>query len=76
MKRARVAYSGAVHEATPHANGLQLADGRIVAEDAVVWLAPFDVGTIIALGLNYADHAKELSFGKQEEPLVLSLIHI
>ena len=70
MKRARVAYSGAIHEATPHAHGLRLADGRIVAEDAVVWLAPFEVGTIIALGLNYADHAKELSFGKQEEPLV------
>lgn len=70
MKRARVAYSGAIHEAAPHAQGLELADGRVVAEDAVVWLAPFDVGTIIALGLNYADHAKELSFGKQEEPLV------
>jgi 5-oxopent-3-ene-1,2,5-tricarboxylate decarboxylase/2-hydroxyhepta-2,4-diene-1,7-dioate isomerase len=70
MKRARVAYSGAVHEAVPHAQGLRLADGRIVAEDSVVWLPPFDVGTIIALGLNYADHAKELSFGKQEEPLV------
>jgi 5-oxopent-3-ene-1,2,5-tricarboxylate decarboxylase/2-hydroxyhepta-2,4-diene-1,7-dioate isomerase len=70
MKRARVAHAGAIHEATPHAQGLRLADGRVVAEDAVVWLAPFDVGTIIALGLNYADHAKELSFGKQEEPLV------
>jgi 5-oxopent-3-ene-1,2,5-tricarboxylate decarboxylase/2-hydroxyhepta-2,4-diene-1,7-dioate isomerase len=70
MKRARVAYGGAIHEATPHPQGLRLADGRIVAEDAVVWLAPFEVGTIIALGLNYADHAKELSFGKQEEPLV------
>ena len=70
MKRARVAYSGAIHEATPHARGLQLADGRVVAEEAVVWLPPFDVGTIIALGLNYADHAKELSFGRQEEPLV------
>jgi len=70
MKRARVAYSGAIHDAAPHKQGLQLADGRVVAEDAVVWLAPFDVGTIIALGLNYADHAKELSFGKQEEPLV------
>lgn len=70
MKRARVAYAGAIHEATPHARGLRLADGRIVAEGAVVWLAPFEVGTIIALGLNYADHAKELSFGKQEEPLV------
>jgi 5-oxopent-3-ene-1,2,5-tricarboxylate decarboxylase/2-hydroxyhepta-2,4-diene-1,7-dioate isomerase len=70
MKRARVAYAGAIHEATPHAQGLQLADGRIVAEDAVVWLAPFEIGTIIALGLNYAEHAKELSFGQQEEPLV------
>ena len=70
MKRARVAYSGAIHEATPHAQGLQLADGRVVAEDAVVWLAPFDVGTIIALGLNYADHAKELEFKAPEEPLV------
>ena len=70
MKHARVAYAGAIHEATPHARGLSLADGRIVAEDAVVWLAPFEVGTIVALGLNYADHAKELSFGKQEEPLV------
>ena len=27
----------------------------------VVWLPPFEVGTIIALGLNYADHAKELA---------------
>jgi len=70
MRRARVAYAGAIHEATPHAQGLRLSDGRVVAEDAVVWLAPFEVGTIIALGLNYADHAKELSFGKQEEPLV------
>lgn len=69
MKRARVAYCGAIHEARPHADGLQLADGRVVSEDAVVWLAPFEVGTIVALGLNYADHAKELSFGAQEEPL-------
>src|SRR5262245_1304903 len=70
MKRARVAHAGAIHEATPHGDAVRLADGRVVAEDAVVWLAPFEVGTIIALGLNYADHAKELSFGKQEEPLV------
>ena len=74
MKRARVAYAGAVHEATPHADAggtrLRLADGRIVAEDAVVWLPPFEVGTVIALGLNYADHAKELAFNAQQEPLV------
>ncbi|MDR6522144.1 2-hydroxyhepta-2,4-diene-1,7-dioate isomerase [Variovorax gossypii] len=69
MKRARVAYAGAIHEAVPHHQGVQLADGRVATEDAVVWLPPFEVGTIIALGLNYADHAKELSFGAQEEPL-------
>jgi 5-oxopent-3-ene-1,2,5-tricarboxylate decarboxylase/2-hydroxyhepta-2,4-diene-1,7-dioate isomerase len=49
---------------------VRLEDGRIVAEDAVVWLPPVEVGTIVALGLNYADHAKELAFKAQEEPLV------
>ena len=72
MKRARVAHAGAIHEATPAqaAGSLRLADGRLVAEEAVVWLPPFEVGTIIALGLNYADHAKELAFNAQDEPLV------
>ena len=73
MKRAKVAYGGAVHDAYEHPAGLKLADGRVVAEDAVVWLAPFEVGTIIALGLNYADHVKELSkeltVTAQDEPL-------
>jgi 5-oxopent-3-ene-1,2,5-tricarboxylate decarboxylase / 2-hydroxyhepta-2,4-diene-1,7-dioate isomerase len=70
MKRARVAYKGAIHHATAHGAGLRLADGRLVEETDVVWLPPFEVGTIVALGLNYAEHAKELQFGKQEEPLV------
>ena len=74
MKTARVACAGAVHQATPHAHGVQLADGRVFAEDAVVWLPPFDVGSIIALGLNYADHvkelARELSVSAKDEPLV------
>lgn len=61
MKTARVAYGGALHAATPHPRGLQLDDGRVLAEDAVVWLPPVNVGTVIALGLNYADHVKELS---------------
>lgn len=71
MRTARVAYAGGLHAATPaDAPGmLRLADGRVVAEDAVVWLPPFEVGTIVALGLNYADHARELSFSAQEEPL-------
>jgi len=73
MKRARVAYGGAIHDAVAHPVGLQLEDGRVLAEDAVVWLPPFEVGTVIALGLNYADHRKELSkevtIGAHDEPL-------
>ena len=72
MMRARVAYAGAIHEATPLAasGGIRLEDGRTLSEDQVVWLPPFAVGTVIALGLNYAEHARELSFKAQEEPLV------
>jgi len=74
MKRARVAYGGAIHAAVEHARGLQLEDGRVLAEDAVVWLPPLEPGTIIALGLNYADHRKELAqevtVGAKDEPLV------
>ena len=74
MMRARVAYAGAIHEATPivteHGPRVRLADGRVRDERDVVWLAPFEAGTIFALGLNYAEHAKELQFTQQEEPLV------
>jgi 5-oxopent-3-ene-1,2,5-tricarboxylate decarboxylase/2-hydroxyhepta-2,4-diene-1,7-dioate isomerase len=70
MMRARVAYAGALHEATPNGETLRLADGRIVAEGDVVWLPPCEAGTVIALGLNYADHAKELALKHQEDPLV------
>ena len=72
MKHARVAYSGAVHEARPgpQDGSVRLADGRVVGEHSVVWLPPVEAGTVIALGLNYADHARELSFKAQDEPLV------
>lgn len=40
------------------------------ADNTAVSLAPANPGTIFALGLNYADHAKELSFKAPEEPLV------
>ena len=70
MKRARVSFGGAVHQAVAHEAGLRLADGRLVREDEVVWLPPFEAGTVFALALNYADHAKELAFKPPEEPLV------
>jgi 5-oxopent-3-ene-1,2,5-tricarboxylate decarboxylase/2-hydroxyhepta-2,4-diene-1,7-dioate isomerase len=74
MKHARVAYAGAIHNAVEREGQLLLADGRLVAQDAVVWLPPLQpvpqARTILALGLNYADHAKELEFKAPEEPLV------
>ncbi len=74
MKTARVACAGAIHTAVPHPQGLQLADGRVLAEHEVVWLPPVEPGTIVALGLNYADHvkelARELTVTTKDEPLV------
>jgi 5-oxopent-3-ene-1,2,5-tricarboxylate decarboxylase / 2-hydroxyhepta-2,4-diene-1,7-dioate isomerase len=70
MKHARVAYAGAIHDATESGGQVRLPDGRMLEEDALVWLPPIEPGTIFALGLNYADHAKELAFKPPDEPLV------
>lgn len=70
MKTGRVVYQGAIHAVTEAEGGVRLADGRVLADGSVVWLAPVDVGTIFALGLNYADHAKELAFKAPQTPLV------
>ncbi|NBJ71173.1 MULTISPECIES: fumarylacetoacetate hydrolase family protein [Clostridia] len=71
MNHARVAYDGSIQEATVIDDDVQLLDGRLVTQDEVVWLPPVQPNTIFALGLNYADHAKELSFSAvQEDPLV------
>jgi 5-oxopent-3-ene-1,2,5-tricarboxylate decarboxylase/2-hydroxyhepta-2,4-diene-1,7-dioate isomerase len=74
MKHARVAVDGAIHDATERDGQLLLDNGQMVAPDAVVWLPPLRPvprpRTILALGLNYADHAKELAFKAPEEPLV------
>jgi 5-oxopent-3-ene-1,2,5-tricarboxylate decarboxylase/2-hydroxyhepta-2,4-diene-1,7-dioate isomerase len=74
MKSARVVYQGVTHAAVERDGRLQLDDGTLVAPDAVRWLPPLaptaQPRTILALGLNYADHAKELAFKAPEEPLV------
>ena len=71
MKHGRIAFEGAIHDVTRAADGrVRLADGRLLDEDQVAWLAPIDAGTVFALGLNYADHAKELAFKAPEVPLV------
>ncbi|MCY7317785.1 MAG: 2-hydroxyhepta-2,4-diene-1,7-dioate isomerase, partial [Ramlibacter sp.] len=74
MKHARIRYQGAVHEATERNGKLLLIDATLLSFDAVTWLPPLAPTprprTIFALGLNYADHAKELEFKAPEEPLV------
>jgi 5-oxopent-3-ene-1,2,5-tricarboxylate decarboxylase / 2-hydroxyhepta-2,4-diene-1,7-dioate isomerase len=74
LKHARVAWAGAVHDALERDGQLLLADGRQVSFNDVVWLPPLkpvpQARTILALGLNYADHAKELEFKAPDEPLV------
>jgi len=73
MKRARIAWAGAVHHAVADGERLRLADGTLLAEDEVVWLPPMQPSTIVALGINYADHkkelAKELTLTSKDEPL-------
>jgi 5-oxopent-3-ene-1,2,5-tricarboxylate decarboxylase/2-hydroxyhepta-2,4-diene-1,7-dioate isomerase len=70
MKRARVAYDGAIHEAVEAGGRLRLCDGRLLEEHEVVWLPPVAPRTVFALALNYADHASELAFKAPEEPLI------
>ncbi|CAM5273001.1 fumarylacetoacetate hydrolase family protein [Eoetvoesiella caeni] len=71
MKRGRIFINGAVHQVHADQDGsVVLADGTKLAQDKVQWLPPVEPGTIFALGLNYADHARELAFKAPEQPLV------
>ena len=74
MKHARVLVDGRLLRAIERDGLLVLEGGHAVDEDAVTWLPPLEPTprprTILALGLNYADHARELAFKAPEEPLV------
>jgi 5-oxopent-3-ene-1,2,5-tricarboxylate decarboxylase/2-hydroxyhepta-2,4-diene-1,7-dioate isomerase len=73
MKRARIMHRGAAvwADLINNDNALRLPAGEVIAADDVEWLAPVTQGAaIFALGLNYADHAKELGFKSKEPPLV------
>lgn len=74
MRRARVYHQGRAQWARVTDDGamLECAHGdRIAARDAH-WLPPVGAGvTTFALGLNYADHSRELGFAaKQATPLI------
>jgi len=77
-RRARVVWNGQVHDAmeafdNPGQGLLQLDSGLRLRQGDVQWLPPLRPvarpRTILALGLNYADHAKELAFKPPTEPL-------
>jgi 5-oxopent-3-ene-1,2,5-tricarboxylate decarboxylase/2-hydroxyhepta-2,4-diene-1,7-dioate isomerase len=74
MKYARIIHEGVTQNAAERDGQLMLDNAQLVAFDAVTWLPPLadtqQPRTILALGLNYADHAKELEFKAPEEPLV------
>ncbi|AMO23327.1 fumarylacetoacetate hydrolase family protein [Ramlibacter solisilvae] len=74
MKHARVVYQGRAQHAIESEGRMLLDDGSRVALEDVRWLPPLAPTerprTILALGLNYADHARELAFKAPEEPLV------
>ena len=80
MKHARIAWAGAVHDAIEADGQLELLTpafrGRRLSFDEVVWLPPLAptprARTVLALGLNYADHARELAFKPPEEPLAFA----
>lgn len=74
MKHARISIQGQIHNAVEQDGQLLLGDGRLAGFADVAWLPPLQplpqARTILALGLNYADHARELEFKAPEEPLV------
>ncbi|MHA6252269.1 fumarylacetoacetate hydrolase family protein [Oceanobacillus sp. CAU 1775] len=70
MKHARVSFGGTIQDAIEEEGKVKLSDGRRLEETDVVWLPPIQAQTVFTLGLNYADHAAELSFNAPTEPLV------
>ena len=74
MKHARILIDGRITTASEQ-DGSLLVKGtkQLLAPDQVQWLSPLAPidrpRTILALGLNYADHARELAFKAPDEPL-------
>lgn len=69
MRRARIRCQGRVRQAIMgDANVVCPADGTSLVEDWAEWLPP-TIGSMFALGLNYADHAAKLSLGAPSELL-------
>jgi len=68
MKRARFIAQGRLHEGVWREGMLFDAAGHAYQEEAVTWLPPVPVHTMIGLALNFADHAGELGLAAPEAP--------
>jgi len=55
---------------TPYDGGLKNTTGEMVSMTEATLLAPCEPGKIVALGLNYRDHAAEFGHPIPEEPLI------
>jgi 5-oxopent-3-ene-1,2,5-tricarboxylate decarboxylase/2-hydroxyhepta-2,4-diene-1,7-dioate isomerase len=70
VRSARILFEGAVRNAMVTSDlVLCLEDGRQLPVQTSVFLPPA-TGTMYAVGLNYAEHANELSFQAPPEPLI------
>lgn len=70
MKTARIRYCNEILQVMVNDQfQVTLPSGEILNENQVEWLPPA-TGTMFALGLNYADHARELAFEPPKEPLI------
>jgi 2-keto-4-pentenoate hydratase/2-oxohepta-3-ene-1,7-dioic acid hydratase in catechol pathway len=61
---------GRIHELKHGVFGPYRTTGRVLEPDQVVFRAPVHPGKIIALGLNYRDHAEEMKFDLPAEPML------
>ena len=68
--RTAVVEEGVVHELAGGLFGPYEKTGRTLPLEDAAFLAPVQPGKIIALGLNYRDHAEEFSFDIPEEPMI------
>jgi 5-oxopent-3-ene-1,2,5-tricarboxylate decarboxylase / 2-hydroxyhepta-2,4-diene-1,7-dioate isomerase len=69
MRRARFLHDGRLVQGVLKEPGvLQDAAGRAYADDGVRFLPPVEPTKVIALALNYADHATEVELAVPEEP--------
>jgi 5-oxopent-3-ene-1,2,5-tricarboxylate decarboxylase/2-hydroxyhepta-2,4-diene-1,7-dioate isomerase len=69
VKRARFMANGRYHEGHLAEAGVLIDEGGTRHDEKdLTFLPPFEVGKVIGLALNYADHAEELGLERPKEP--------